>query len=361
MTFDLSLALAGCGDCLPRALQADDLQKIEAKRAEFRLKLLARGHAMRYLRLTLFRCKIGSTFVLTAILPIAGTLLAPGASARQAQAVPPPEPPPPLAAFQNPIPADQLTFLNDYAGKTAKEIQKDKRFRTLMKQAIPRTEYHYGRDMPLSETVETLLDGAPLPIDIRDGRYAMVASHGGPYLSGKGFMWFDMKDGIALGGVYFHPTNGEPTPTLAIFSRQLKDTSLSMSQLPVAFQQDLAQWILVAGPRLVSPRYFIPENGKKYVLLHDEDYCAYQDGTPPPPQDRCEEMNAEAADADVNAAYFMQETHNQANATAWMLGPDQVAWIGMRNQSCGLGPAGLPCRIRITRQRTRVLIGPRRN
>jgi uncharacterized protein YecT (DUF1311 family) len=134
-----------------------------------------------------------------------------------------------------------------------------------------------------------------------------------------------------------------------------------MSQLPVAFQQDLAQWVLVAGPRLVSPRYFIPENGKKYVLVHDDDYCVYQSGPPPPPQDQCQEMNAEAADADVNAAYFMQETHNAANATAWMLGPDQVTWIGVRDRSCGLGPVGLPCRIRITRQRTRVLLGPRRN
>jgi len=104
-----------------------------------------------------------------------------------------PEPPPAPAIFQNHIPAQQLAFLNDYAGRTAKEIQKDKRFRALMKLAIPRTEYHYGRDMPLSETVETLLDGAPMPIDIRDGRYAMVASHGGPYLSGKGFLWFDMR------------------------------------------------------------------------------------------------------------------------------------------------------------------------
>jgi len=65
-------------------------------------------------------------------------------------------------------------------------------------------------------------------------------------------------------------------------------------------------------------------------------------------------MNADAADIDVNAAYFMQETHNQANATAWMLGEDQVAWIGLRTQTCGTVMA---CRIRVTRQRTRVLIG----
>ena len=316
---------------------------------------------MRRFPLTLRRCKLASTILLPAILLFAGGLFAAGAAAQQDAGAPAPEPPPPPAVFQNRIPSDQLAFLNDYAGKTPHEIQKDKRFRNLMKQVIPRTEYHYGRDMPLSDTVETLLDGAPLPIDIREGRYAMVASHGGPYLSGKGFVWFDMREGIALGGVYFHPTNGEPTPTLAIYSRQLTDTYLSMDQLPVAFQQDLAQWILVTSPRWVSTRYFIPANGKKYVLVHDEDYCAGAADLPPVSSEKCEDMNAEAADVDVDAAYFMAETHNAANATAWMLGQDQLAWIAVRDQSCGVGPIGLPCRIRLARRRTRVLIGPRRN
>jgi hypothetical protein len=313
---------------------------------------------MRFFPGSFQRGKLASAHFHIAMLLIAVGLLAGNAVAQRPDYVPPETAPAP-AVFQNPIPADQLAFLNDYAGKTAKEIQKDKRFRNLMKLAIPRTEYHYGHDMPLSETVETLLDGAPLPIDIRDGRYAMIASHGGPYLSGKGFLWFDMKDGIALGGVYFHPTNGEPTPTLAIYSRQLRDTSLSMSQLPVAFQQDLAQWILVANPRWVSTRYFIPENGKKYVLVHDEDYCAGAMSAPPLSSEKCEEKNAEAADADMNAAYFMAQTHNAANATAWMLGPDQVAWIGMLDTTCG--PDRWGCRIRLMRQRTRVLLGPRRN
>lgn len=62
-------------------------------------------------------------------------------------------------------------------------------------------------------------------------------------------MWFDMKEGIGLGGIYFKPVNGEPTPTLAIFSWQLRDKSLSMSQLPPEFAQDLSQWEMVAAAR----------------------------------------------------------------------------------------------------------------
>jgi hypothetical protein len=166
-----------------------------------------------------------------------------------------------------------------------------------------------------------------------------------------------MREGIALGGVYFHPVNGEPTPTLAIFSRQLKQDSLAMSQLPMAFAEDVGRWTAVARVPEISVRYFIPDNGRKYVLVHDEDYCWHPDNTPAPPQNVCGQMNASAADADMSAAYFMKETLNAANATAWMLEPEQIAWIGVRDRTCGFGPVGFPCRIRIARQRTRVLLG----
>jgi len=265
-------------------------------------------------------------------------------------------PPPPPAVFQNRIGSDQLAFLNDYAGRPEKDAFKDKRLYKLFKQFVPRTEYHYGHDMPLREASETVLDSKSLPVRIRDGRYVTVATKEGEYLSGRGFLWFDMREGIAVGGIYFHPVNGEPTPTLAIFSNQLNQTSLAMSQLPAAFAQDLAQWILEAGLKFVSPRYFIPANGKKYVLVHDEDYCWHDANHPAPPQDKCEELNAEGADADLNAAWFMSKTHNAANATAWMLGPEQAAWVTFRDRSCGIGPGSFPCRIRLTRRRTYAIL-----
>jgi len=39
-----------------------------------------------------------------------------------------------------------------------------------------------------------------------------------------------------------HPTNGEPTPTATVFSKQVKEESIKMSQLPPAFAEDLSQW-----------------------------------------------------------------------------------------------------------------------
>ena len=299
-------------------------------------------------------CKLVFTPVCAALL-LTGFMLQPSAVAQDAGAPPPaPEPPPPPVVFENRIPPAELAFLNDYANQPSKEAFKDKRFHKLMKLVTPNTTYHYGRDMALSEASELVLDGTSLPVDVRDGRYVTVGTRGGSYLSGKGFVWFDMQEGIALGGVFFHPVNGEPTPTLAIFSRQLRTDNLSMSQLPVAFAQAVAEWSSVASVRPITVRYFIPDNGRKYVLVHDEDYCDHPENAPAPPQDECQQMNADAADIDVNAAYFMQETHNQANATAWMLGEDQVAWIGVRTQTCGIVVA---CRIRVTRQRVRVLTG----
>lgn len=258
--------------------------------------------------------------------------------------------------FQNQIPSVNLAFLNEFAGKTSKDVVKDKRFHALVKGVIPKTMYHYGSDMPLWVASEDMLDGRPLPVSIREGRYVMVATEGGLRLAGRGFFWFDMQEGIALGGVYFHPVNGEPTPTLAVFSRQLKDTTVSMNQLPAEFARDLAQWILDGHLRFVTPRYFIPENGKKYVLVHDEDYCETAPGGPAPRLDVCQQLNAEAADADLDAAYFMEQSRHAANATAWTLNPAQTAWLDVRNQSCGGGVNGMPCRIRLTRQRTRALL-----
>jgi uncharacterized protein YecT (DUF1311 family) len=267
---------------------------------------------------------------------------------------PPPAPgPPPPAVLENLVSPAQLGFLNDYANDTPESLLKDKRFKNALKQAIPHTEYHYGTDKSLQDASEELLHTRAIPITVREHRFVTISTRGGSYLAGKTMMWFDMQSGMALGSIYFHPTNGEPTPTLTVFSRQLTDTDLSMGQLPPEFVSDLVEWERGTGISAISPRYFIPANGKKYVLMHDEDYC-FHDADEPAPEG-CEQDNAHAADADMNAAYFMEETHNAANATAWMLEPDQIEWLAVRDRTCGFN--GFACRIAITRRRTAVLVG----
>ncbi len=267
------------------------------------------------------------------------------------------DPVPAASVFHNPIAPGQLAFLNDYAGHPAKDALKDKRLDKLLKLVIPHSEYHYGKDMPLSEASDTVLSGSKIPIQIRENRYVLISGKQGPYLHGMGFLWFDLQTGVALGGVYFHPVNGEPTPTLAIFSRQLQDHSLGMSQMPLAFAEDLSHWVATSGARWVSPRYFIPENGKKYVLLHDEDFCDHPANAPAPPAGECQRLNAEAAEADMDAAYFMALNSNAANSVAWGLAGAQLAsWIEFRDQSCNTGADRLGCRVRMTREHTRMIL-----
>jgi hypothetical protein len=107
-----------------------------------------------------------------------------------------PEPPPPPVVFQNLIPSAQLAFLTSFDGHPAKELMKDKRFKDLMKNEIPRTEYHYGSDMSLNDALKYVLDGSPQPVALSDGHYLMISGQQGPYLSGRGFIWIDLQQGI---------------------------------------------------------------------------------------------------------------------------------------------------------------------
>jgi hypothetical protein len=276
-------------------------------------------------------------------------------------AAPPPAQLPPAqydkSIFRTPIANNQLTFLSKFSGMESDEAIRDKDFRKLLNQILPNCEFHYGRDMPLSEAIDTVIKGSRQPVQIRDGRYVMVSGQSGPYLLGRGFIWIDMQDGVALGGFYFRPTNGEPTPSMDIFSAQVKEVAIEMNQLPPAFAEDLARWTYVERIPSVTTRYFITGNKKKIVLQHDEDYCAPTDGTIAPASDICEQMNADAADFDVEAAYYVDSTGHATNATAWMLNPNEFSvWIGQRNATCGVGPDPLGCRIRLAHEHVRVIL-----
>jgi uncharacterized protein YecT (DUF1311 family) len=258
------------------------------------------------------------------------------------------------AIFQKPIPSDQLAFLKQFAGAASGDLVRDKQFRKLMHSVIPDCVFHYGWDMPLGDALDMVLKRSPLPVRIRDGRYLIVSGRSGPYLAGRGFIWIDFQDSIALGGFYFHPTNGEPTPTVNIFSKQVKEESLKLSQLPLAFAEDLSQWSAESRVLAITTRYFMTGSNRKILLEHDEDFCAPAAGIAPP---NCQQMNADAADIDLDAAYYLEQTDHATNATAWMItGDDQTAWLQVRYNTCRVGPDPLGCRIRLTRERTHLII-----
>ena len=242
------------------------------------------------------------------------------------------------AIFQKPIPSDQLAFLNQFAGKATEDLDRDKQFRKLMHSVIPDCAFHYGVGYASFRCApEMVLKGSTHPVQIRDGRYRWLRPEAGRTSPGRGFVWIDLQDGIALGGFYFHPTNGEPTPTLNIFSRQVKEESLRMSQLPPVFPEDFRRWGGEARVAPITTRYFSTGANKKILLEHDEDYCLATASAQAPPQDVCEQMNRDAADIDMDAAYYLEQTNHVTNATAWMItGEDQVAWLRFGTTLAGL-------------------------
>jgi hypothetical protein len=281
----------------------------------------------------------------------------------------PKEPPAPVpvydkAIFQRPIPSDQLEFLKQFDGAPSNAVYRDKQFHRLLHGAIvPGWMFHYGRDMSLPDALDMVMQGSAVPVEIRDGRYVTIGGAQGPYLLGRGMVWIDMQDGLALGAFYFHPTNGEPTPSLTVFSKQIGEDALSMDRLPPEFGVDLRRWQTEANVPLLSTRYFIGDVKERILLEHDEDFCGYLDGPNALPPDDCEQMVADAADVDMNTAYYLDQVHYATNATAWMIvGQDETAFLAFRDRSCGGLADPLGCRIRVTREQVHRVVfrGPGR-
>ena len=261
------------------------------------------------------------------------------------------------ALFQKPIPPDQLSFLKQYDGAPSGDLYRDKQFHKLMKTFVPDCMFHYGWDKPLSDALDLELQGSRTPVQIRDGRYLLMSGAQDHMLGGRAFLWMDLQDGIGLGAFVFSPTNGEPTPAVNVFSRQIvHEDTLALSQMPPGFAEELIQWSTANRVPPVSARYFLTGSNKKILLEHDENYCLSWDGTVLPPESGCQQLAADAADMDLTEAYYLDETHHATNATAWMASDDEASFLVVRDGACRVGPDPLGCRIRMTKERTRTIV-----
>jgi hypothetical protein len=247
--------------------------------------------------------------------------------------------------FRKRTPPADLAFLKQYDGAPADDVLRDKRFKHVLHDATPGVMFHYGHDMSLPDAVDAVMQGSTIPVKIRDGRYVTIAGRQGRYLAGRGFIWVDLQEGIVLDGFFFHPT-----PSVTVFSRQVKEDQIESSQLPPEFETDLMQWQMTAGVPIVMTRYFIGDANEKLLLEHDEDYCSMSLGRP---GDDCMQFAADAADDDEVAADYLAQVHYATNGTAWMINsPEQVAFVSIRDRTCG---AALLCRVRLTRERVHVI------
>lgn len=256
------------------------------------------------------------------------------------------------AVFTKTLPPAQMAFLAAYDGAAPKQIEHDKKFGKLVGAVSPNGMFHLGVDMPIQDALELVLEAATQPVRLRDGRYLMVSTDFG---ARRGFLWADLQAGIGIGGIFFYPSNGEPAPTLTLFSRQAAEApNLDPAQLPGAFWSDLEQWQQAARLPPVSARYFITSASRKILLLHSEEFCADADAGLPA---GCIQHDADAADMDLETAYYLDQTHHATNATARMMQDAAMqAWIQDRDHACLAEPDRFGCRIRLTRERVRVIV-----
>ncbi len=266
--------------------------------------------------------------------------------------------------FQGLIPSSELTFLRQYDHAPTRDLVRDKQFKHVLKQTVPGWEFHYSRDMSLPDALALTLEESRVAVTLRDGRYLSAAGQATsftPHPEGRGFLWIDLQDGVVLGAFWFHPGNGEPTPSMTIFSKQLKVDSLAMSQLPPAFVDDLNMWAAQSGLQPLMTRYFIGDLKMRILLEHDEDFCGVQYSAVAPTPQVCAQMNSDAADLDLNTAYYLEQVHYATNATAHMItGQEQVAFVELRGRTCGGVADPLGCRVRLTREHIHVVQHRRR-
>jgi hypothetical protein len=149
----------------------------------------------------------------------------------------------------------------------------------------------------------------------------MVTGRRTPESGGRGraFLWVDMQQGIALGGIFFYPSNGEPSPTLTLFSNQVSADSVRIEQLPPAFLEDFSRWSADAAVPVSTARYFINASNKKSVLAHDEDACGSSPGSASPSGETCTQQKLEAAAIDRQAGAFLARVHYAPNGTVHTL------------------------------------------
>jgi hypothetical protein len=224
--------------------------------------------------------------------------------------------------------------------------------------------FHYGRDLMLTYAIDEVILDSREPVQLHDDRYLtlsgsdIMSAGNYPKLTPHVFLWIDLEDGILLGAFYFHPVNGEPTPTLNIFSRQITEKDLGIGQLPPAFIAHLADWQAANHISPVIPRYFIGGINMKFALVHEEEFC--NDLSRGVTAETCQQLDSEAADTDLVAANYMKQVNYATNATANMInGASQTAFLSYRLNACGNAVNPVACRTELTRVQVSKVVGRR--
>jgi uncharacterized protein YecT (DUF1311 family) len=218
--------------------------------------------------------------------------------------------------------------------------------------------FHFHFDMPVFQALQGILGGAGRPVAGHDERYVLLsACDDASCRAAVSFVWVDLQQGLAFSGIAFGPTNGEPTPTLTIFSAQVGDQITKLDQLPTAFRQDLDRWTTEAGLPAVIARYFVNGIGDKSVLPHEEDDCGTPSGLAPHASP-CKLVTLKVAEQDLAAVIYLLNRHfAEGTSSRLLIQASQIKWLESRENACAPLelPEALACRVTQTRARVRML------
>jgi hypothetical protein len=251
-----------------------------------------------------------------------------------------------------PLEVSLIAWLKAYADRTTFEVKSDSRFEKTIVAATPLTVFHLGADVPLPVAIISTLSGPAFPVQLRDGRYLTIFAQRTARGGGESFYWFDLQNGITFGGIYFRPTNGEPTPSLTIFSGQVGDRVNKETQLPPAFLRDLEAWRAARNVPAAVVRYFVNGAAWKSPLLHDSDACAAKNAS-----DACQTLNERAAELDMQAGlYLLRSRYAEGTSTVTQLDAAQQQWLTSRQTSCANKSDAAGCMAQMTRARAQEII-----
>lgn len=253
---------------------------------------------------------------------------------------------------------DRFAWLSKLkAGDSSRDAVLSAEFRDLVASVTPGVAYHFHIDMPLASAFSAVIRGPAEPIALRDGRYMTISACQVATCSGaRALLWVDTNALLAVGALEFSPSNGEPTPTQTLFSSQILDVITELSQLPDAFVADLHLWSRASRFRAPMARYFINGGGFETAVPHDEDNCVGGDRSSLP-LSLCAAMNVEAADQDVQAAFYLLVKGYANGPARTQLQADQDKWRHDRQTACGMGVTldALACQLKYTRDRVHAL------
>ena len=180
------------------------------------------------------------------------------------------------SAQAQPLPREQLFWLEEYVGRTTHDVIEDARFQTLLDTAVPKISIDLGIPTPtktpfsLRDAVSSVLTGPP-DIIKRVNERIVISGCEYRYCLNKGFIWADPKNGSVIGALVHYKFGndlnrfikpGYREPSVLIYSSQI-----SYNSLPKEFRLAISAWLQEKNVVLIEEWRFVGPDGKFIKIM----------------------------------------------------------------------------------------------